>query len=209
MYPLNLTALRLKKELVQKMEQQYHHGDLKMQLIKAGLDMIQEEGIGRVSLRKLAQRCKVSEAAPYSHFKNKEDLLTTIQEYVAEQLQDCIKAAYEKTEHSDRPEAILNMGKAYVLFFIQYPEYYFFLFSQAGLKIDLSMPGDEKEFAPFRYYKEKAYLVYRRKGISEERIKYGVIAMWAKVHGLAAIASMQGIVKDFEWEAVLDKILVE
>lgn len=191
------------------MEKKYHHGDLKTQLIKAGLHMIQEEGIEKVSLRKLAQMCNVSEAAPYSHFKNKDELLTTIQEYITEQLQKCLEDAYERIEHGNSPEAILNMGKAYVLFFIQYPEYYSFLFTQPCLKIDLSMHSGANEFEPFRYYKEKAYLVYQNEGLSEERIKYGVIAMWAKVHGIASIASMKGVNKDFEWEDVLDKILVE
>lgn len=191
------------------MEKKYHHGDLKTQLIKAGLHMIQEDGVGKVSLRKLAQMCNVSEAAPYSHFKNKDELLFAIQEYVTGQLQKCLKDAYERTEHRDSPEAILNMGKAYVLFFIMYPEYYSFLFSQPYLKIDLSMSNEANAFEPFQYYKEKAYLVYQREGLSEERIKYGIIAMWAKVHGMASIASMKGISRDFEWEDVLEKILVE
>ena len=46
------------------------------------------------------------------------------------------------------------------------------------------------------YYKEKAYLVYQNEGMNAERIKYGVIAMWAKVHGIASIPSMKGIKKD-------------
>jgi len=191
------------------MDKQYHHGDLKTQLIKSGLHMIQEDGIGKVSLRKLAQMCNVSEAAPYSHFKNKEELLIAIQEYVTGQLQKCLEDAYERTEHINTPKAILNMGKAYVRFFIEYPEYYSFLFTQPSLKIDLSVNSGANDFEPFRYYKEKAYLVYQREGISEERIKYGVIAMWAKVHGIASIASMKGVEKDFEWEDVLEKILVE
>ena len=61
-------------------------------------------------------------------------------------------------------------------------------------------------FEPFQYYKEKTYTIYKNEGFGEERIKYGIIAMWAKVHGIASIASMQGINKDFEWEDVLDKI---
>lgn len=191
------------------MEKKYHHGDLKTQLIKAGLHMIQDDGIGKVSLRKLAQICSVSEAAPYSHFKNKDELLLAIQEYIIEQLQKCLKAAYERTEHRNSPEAILNMGKAYVRFFIKYPEYFSFLFTQLCLKIDLSADSGANDFEPFRYYKEKAYLVYRSEGMSEERIKYGIIAMWAKVHGIASIASMKGVTKDFEWEDVLEKILVE
>ena len=191
------------------MGKKYHHGDLKIQLIKSGLQMIQEDGINRLSLRRLAQMCNVSEAAPYSHFKNKEELLVAIQEYVTEQLSKCLKDAYENTEHSNSPIAILNMGKAYIQFFIKYPEYYSFLFTQPHLKIDLCMGNESNAFEPFQYYKEKTYLVYRSEGFSEERIKYGIIAMWAKVHGLASIASMQGIKKDFEWEDVLDKILVE
>ena len=191
------------------MDKKYHHGNLKTQLIKAGLQMIQENGIGKVSLRKLAEICNVSEAAPYSHFKNKDELLTAIQEYVTEQLQECLEDAYKKSENKDSPETILNMGKAYVLFFIQYSEYYAFLFTQPCINIDLSMKADEGVFKPFQYYKEKAYFIYRNKGLSEERIKYGVIAMWAKVHGIAAIASMKGVEKDFEWEDVLEKILVE
>lgn len=103
----------------------------------------------------------------------------------------------------------MNMGKAYVLFFIQYPEQYTFLFSQPCTKINLSTNGSEDDFLPFRYYKEKAYSIYRNEGFSEERIKYGMIAMWAKVHGIAAIASMKYVKKDFEWEEILEKVLVE
>ena len=191
------------------MEKKYHHGDLKIQLIKTGLHMIQEDGTNKLSLRRLAQMCNVSEAAPYSHFKNKEELLIAIQEYVTEQLLTCLKDAYKRTEQNNSPIAILNMGKAYVQFFIKYPEYYTFLFTGPYLKIDLSMEDETNAFEPFQYYKEKAYVIYQREGFSEERIKYGIIAMWAKVHGIAAIASMKGINKDFEWEDVLDKILVE
>ena len=191
------------------MDKKYHHGDLKIQLIKSGLQMIQEDGINKLSLRRLAQMCNVSEAAPYSHFKNKEELLVAIQEYVTEQLLKCLQDAYEKTEHCNSPIAILNMGKAYVHFFIKYPEYYSFLFAQPYLKIDLSMDNEPNAFEPFQYYKEKTYTIYKNEGFDEERSKYGIIAMWAKVHGIAAIASMQGVNRDFEWEDVLDKILVE
>ena len=187
----------------------YHHKNLKNELIKTGIQIVNEQGLNSLSLRKVAQACGVSHAAPYSHFKNKDELLIEMQKYVTEQLYECLKNAYENTEHSDSPEAIFNIGKAYVSFFIEYPEYYSFLFTQPCLNIDLSASGEETDFEPYRYYKEKAYLVYQNEGMSAERIKYGVIAMWAKVHGIASIASMKGIKKDFEWEDVLDKILIE
>ena len=174
----------------------YHHKNLKNELIKTGIQIVNEQGLNSLSLRKVAQACGVSHAAPYSHFKNKDELLIEMQKYVTEQLYECLKNAYENMEHSDSP-------------FIEYPEYYSFLFIQPCLNIDLSASGEETDFEPYRYYKEKAYLVYQNEGMNAERIKYGVIAMWAKVHGIASIASMKGIKKDFEWEDVLDKILIE
>lgn len=192
-----------------KMKTKYHHGDLKVELIKTGLKMIQENGIEKLSLRKLSAICNVSEAAPYSHFKNKDELLFAMQEYVTQQLQNHLESAYENAEKEYSPNSILNMGKAYVLFFLQYPEYYTFLFVQPCIKIDLSMKSYKDSFSPFQYFKDKSYFVYRKMGLTDEKIKYGIIAMWAKVHGLAAIASMKYIEKDFEWENVLEKILVE
>lgn len=191
------------------MKKTYHHGNLRQELIKAGIKMVQQVGIEKLSLRKLAAQCEVSEAAPYSHFANKEELLYSMQEFVVEQLLECLKGAVEHTEKSDSPLAILNMGKAYVLFFMKNPEYYSFLFMQQDLKIDLSMDKNSENFAPFQYFKDKAYQVYSNEGMTVERIKYGIIAMWAKVHGIAAIAAMKGVTKDFEWEEVLEQILVE
>ena len=163
----------------------------------------------KASLNRVSAKVGITTAGLYKHFKNKEDLLTAIQDYVTEQLLNCLKNAYEQSANVDSPEAIYNMGKAYVLFFIEFPEYYSFLFTQPCLKIDLSGNSEADDFEPFRYYREKAYSVYRSVGMSEDRIKYGVIAMWAKVHGLASIASMKGVSKDFEWDDVLANILVE
>lgn len=44
-------------------------------------------------------------------------------------------------------------------------------------------------------------------GFEKEKVKYRIISMWAKVHGIEAISSMKN--KDYEWGDVLGKILVE
>ncbi len=56
----------------------YHHGDLKNALIKAGIEILAEEGVGSLSLRKVAKQAGVSHAAPYSHFKDKQALIAAI-----------------------------------------------------------------------------------------------------------------------------------
>ena len=56
----------------------YHHGDLKNALIKAGIEILSKEGIGELSLRKVAQHAGVSHSAPYSHFPDKQSLIAAI-----------------------------------------------------------------------------------------------------------------------------------
>jgi len=56
----------------------YHHGDLKNALIKAGVDILSKEGVGGLSLRKVARQAGVSHAAPYAHFADKQALIAAI-----------------------------------------------------------------------------------------------------------------------------------
>ncbi len=59
-------------------EKSYHHGDLKNALIQAGIEILAEEGIGGLSLRKAARKAGVSHAAPYAHFADKQTLIAAI-----------------------------------------------------------------------------------------------------------------------------------
>ena len=59
-------------------KKQYHHGDLKNALIHAGIAILAKEGVGGLSLRKVAARAGVSHAAPYAHFADKQALIAAI-----------------------------------------------------------------------------------------------------------------------------------
>lgn len=56
----------------------YHHGDLRNALVLAGLDILDQEGLEGLSLRKVAARAGVSHAAPAHHFANREGLFVAI-----------------------------------------------------------------------------------------------------------------------------------
>ena len=56
------------------MADRYHHGNLRQALIDAGIKIINENGEEALSLRKAAAACDVSHAAPYAHFKDKDEL---------------------------------------------------------------------------------------------------------------------------------------
>ena len=60
------------------MSDTYHHGNLREALIEAGIRIINESGEDALSLRKVASACDVSHAAPYAHFKDKNELIEAI-----------------------------------------------------------------------------------------------------------------------------------
>ncbi len=64
----------------------YHHGNLRQALLQAALEMAQELGPERVSVREAARRLGVSPAAPFRHFPNRRALMTALAEEAAVRL---------------------------------------------------------------------------------------------------------------------------
>lgn len=56
----------------------YHHGDLKSALIRAGLEILEQDGLEALSLRAIAARVGVSHTAPRNHFDGLTGLLSAI-----------------------------------------------------------------------------------------------------------------------------------
>jgi AcrR family transcriptional regulator len=86
----------------------YHHGALRETLIRAALEVIEEEGPGALSLRELARRVGVSHAASAHHFGDKAGLLTAIAVEGQELLAAAMAEAFARTGE------FLEMGVAYV-----------------------------------------------------------------------------------------------
>lgn len=56
----------------------YHHGDLRRGLMDAAVTLIDIRGRQALTLRETARRAGVSEAAPYRHFANLDELLGAV-----------------------------------------------------------------------------------------------------------------------------------
>ena len=68
----------------------YHHKELKKTLIETGLEFIDKYGEEKLSLRKIAEKCGVSSAAPYAHFKDKDDFINAVQQYIMDSFMDSL-----------------------------------------------------------------------------------------------------------------------
>jgi AcrR family transcriptional regulator len=190
------------------LDKPYHHGNLRNLMIEAGIELINQEGMKQFSLRKVATLCGVSHAAPYSHFQNKEELLKAMQGYVTEQFMEVLENAIKACPDQNKPRVLIQMGKSYVMFFINNPQYFPFLFTQPSMEVNLSLDGDgTKNFPPFELLKTIVFRVFREAGMSKEKMEDTIIALWATVHGLASIATMKNVHYDKEWETKIEDII--
>lgn len=184
----------------------YHHGDLRRSLIETGIEVIKQEGEEALSLRKVATICGVSNAAPYAHFKNKNEFLAAIQQHIMDLFTTSLKEVYE--EYKNTNSLLLMIGKAYVMFFYQNPFYYDFLFSRKNISINLSLDNSNvNDSSPLALLKRAAISVFQEVNLPEKMIQNKIIAMWALVHGLTALIIMPNIEYDESWELRIEEII--
>ena len=110
-------------------EASYHHGDLRQALIDSALALIHEKQDGKtLSLREVARRAGVSNAAPYRHFADKDALLATLAEKGFQMLTVSLRTAVNSVAN-DPLRSLQVSGVAYVKFAIAHPSYYRVMFS--------------------------------------------------------------------------------
>ncbi|MBR6403447.1 MAG: TetR/AcrR family transcriptional regulator [Eubacterium sp.] len=179
----------------------YHHGNLKNELIEKGLEYIDRYGVESLSMRKLADSVGVSSAAPYAHFKNKEAFLDSVQNYVTDKFYVALKDAVDNC--NDKIKVILELGIRYVKFFYENPLYYHFLFTRKNIKLN--------EYQPFVFFESIVTDVMNNhvgKNLDKETLRLKTIALWAQVHGLAQLISIEGVVDTDNLEKEIEKILI-
>ncbi len=178
--------------------QSYHHKDLRNALIETGIELVSTEGINAFSLRKVAAACGVS-PAPYSHFQNKEELLNAMQIFITDRFSELLENTIEK--NSNDTELLKEMGIAYVSFFVENPSYFQFLYAQSNIKIDLSMSiPDNQNYKPFIIYKNIVGNLLEQTNYPKEKQNDIIITIWAFIHGVTALATMNNVSYDNDWK---------
>ena len=95
---------------------------VKQKLIIAGISEIQEHGVADFSLRRVASRCNVSCAAPYKHFKSKEDFISEIVLYIHSKW-IMLQNQVEEVFMGDIKKQLTETCVAYIKFWIANPNF--------------------------------------------------------------------------------------
>ncbi|WP_304224958.1 TetR/AcrR family transcriptional regulator [Gracilinema caldarium] len=109
----------------QTKKETYHHGRLREELIRRGLDALEREGVEALSLRALAEAAGVSKTAPYRHFKNKDLFLGALADEGYRLLYEALAVSLETQKDKTVDESPLSlMGRTYMEFAVARPALY-------------------------------------------------------------------------------------
>ena len=193
---------------MEKSKKSYHHGNLREELIEKGIELINEVGEEKLSLRRIAKMCGVSNAAPYTYFKKKSDLLEAMSDYIWKILAMELAKTRKKYENSE--DLLVKLGKTYVMFFCENHKYYYFIISRSNTKMDLLSEFSKIENSnqsAFNILKSEATKVLQKADVPNQAIQDKIIAMWALVQGLVTIMIMNDITYSEIWEEKIEEII--
>src|SRR5271157_2699737 len=170
-------------------KEHYHHGALRETLLAEALATLERDGLQGLSLRKLAESAGVSKTAPYRHFADKQELLTTIAAEGFAILADRLAAALpDRTEEETAsPGAgIRLLFRAYLDFARERPALYRLMFSRLGFSLhsDACRVNSERALGYLFSAVVKSQANGWRAG---QDIHALVLSLWASVHGWAQL----------------------
>lgn len=98
-----------------KTKSAYHHGDLRAQLIAAATELVETHGPDGFSVSEAARWAGVSSAAPYKHFRDREEILRGVASLAMSRLAENMARAASRFEEGSL-EAVAAVGQAYIDF---------------------------------------------------------------------------------------------
>ncbi len=179
---MNAPEVSGKDELNQK--DRYHHGDLREALITAAREQISEHGLENFSLATACRSAGVSTAAPYKHFRDRDEILEEVTAQGFEALADRSMAAVERAG-TGTLEGIIAMGEAYVEFACKETGLFRVMFGQHPVIKDKEHVSNTGRSC-FGQVIEQVAIYCERQGVEGDAHEIAV-RLWTFVHGAASL----------------------
>ena len=159
----------------------YHHGNLKKELINCASAMCERDGYTKLSIRSLAKESNVSQTAPYRHFKTKKDLYAAVSTNGFNKLS---KAIHVDVDKKVTKKQIVDMAIKYIEFGLKYANTYDLMF---GTAVGNFSPYPELLQSANSSYDNFRSSFSKLANDSDEVIAFKCITLWSMVHGLVGI----------------------
>ncbi|MEL6519550.1 MAG: TetR/AcrR family transcriptional regulator [Pseudomonadota bacterium] len=165
-----------------KKRETYHHGDLRAQLIEATRLLVEEKGPDHFSISEACRKAGVSTAAPYRHFKHKDEILLAVTKAGLDRKYARMVAAVE-AQPKGSLERIVALGQVYVGFARDEPGVFRLIF---GNTRHHKMHDGLMDDGPRHYgFVEAEVAAYLGRTEPDDDVKERAFMLWTCVHGLS------------------------
>jgi AcrR family transcriptional regulator len=162
----------------------YHHGDLREALIGATRQLVMERGAENFTLADACRLAGVTTAAPYRHFRSKNEILEEICSRGFEEMTAELRAI-TAAKGAGTLEAIVAMGQAYVAFAVnEIPMFRLMFGQQPELKEAAHVEGTGHDC--FAHLIEQITLYCQKNRVRGDALEIA-LRLWTFVHGAASL----------------------
>lgn len=168
----------------------YHHPALRAALLSAAATELREFGTAGFSLRRIAARARVSHAAPYRHFRDRDEILAALIWQTREEFATAVRAARERGSGSSQAR-LSRILDAYLDFAKANPDRLSLVFSETGLAAMAKYPAPPEESARYDAFGvlETTVKECQAEGTLDPKTNSGPLSIlvWSIMHGLSTI----------------------
>jgi AcrR family transcriptional regulator len=167
----------------------YHHGDLRLAILKAACDHLRRENAESLSLRALARGIGVSQTAPYRHFDSKNALFAGIATWGFQILSGQMHALL--ADQTSPMESFLAFGRCYLDFSREHVEKYQLFFDSSLVEYGDYPSLQEASGLCFDHLLAVIRLGQRDRLFVEREEEEIAAIVWSGLHGMASLQKLK------------------
>lgn len=166
----------------------YHHGNLKEALVEAARSLIAEKGPAGFTFAEAARHAGVSAAAPYRHYRDRDDLIADVARHGFERFESALERAW-RNGTPNAYEAYERLGRAYLAFARAEPAYYAAMF-ESGLSFSPASAAALASDRAFEVLRQAtAGLIADLPEARRPPVTMMALHIWSLAHGIASLFS--------------------
>ncbi len=184
----------------------YHHGDLRAQLIEATRQLVEDAGPDGFSVAQACRVAGVSTAAPYRHFRDREEMLEAVIHAANQRKLERMQAELAGIAPGTL-DRITALGRVYIRFAQDEPGMFRLIFGRRHTP-HTEAAVQEEAIRPYRMVQEEVAAVLGRAEI-DDVVRQRAFLLWNFVHGLSFLMIDGMLTGEFSMPSDLESTLRE
>lgn len=161
--------------------------NLRVELLAAAEQLLEEGGIAELSLRAVARRAGVSHNAPYHHFRDRAALLAGLAEQGFDRLLSMVQEEQTAAGDANPLGRLLAVGTGYLHFAARHPAVFRLMYRPEWTRPSEHPTLQAAEARTFELLVAAQVACQENGLIPKSDPKFGAVLCWSAVHGLVTL----------------------